>query len=461
MSDVRVPPHNLELEMNVLGAMMLSRKAIIAVSDILDAQSFYRGKHRHIFESIMWLYNDGKPVDLVTLSSFLDRVGKLEECGGMAYLADIASAAGSSVNAATHAEMLAELSTRRKTIALGEQMVKDSYEGAQDTFAMLADYNAEMFNLISKRKAEYQQIGTDIDKAWEELERESQGRIIGVPTGWPAMDKFVHFRAGSLSTIAGESGHGKSVFLANIACNAAKRGIPVAIFSLEMTIDEYQARMIKHLARTAVKFGGNLDEPAWRRLKVAKESLAKLPIYFDGTTGISPEVFRARCQKMAYEHQVGLVVVDYLQLMRVPGNEPLRIKIGMCTGMMKQVAKELNIPVVTASQFRKKGQDGTTRRTADDLAESKSIETDSDVIIILKSGEQSESQRKMREQNVEAWIVKQRNGVDDFRLKMFWYKAHMTFDCIEDLKSASQAEAAYHGEPRDRREYDDDDESPF
>ncbi len=445
----RTLPHNIELEMQVLSAMIMSRTAIVKVAAMIDEQAFHRDRHRHIYTAIMQLYGEGKPVDLVMLSDELTKRGTLEECGGIPYLADVASAVGSSVNAEYHADLLREMSVRRKAIAIAEQLKTDAYD-EPEIFHTLSDYNTELLHLGAIRSSEYQHIGSDIDVAWSELERESRGEIIGTPTGWPKIDRVLHFRNGSLNTIAGESGNGKSVMLANIACNAAIRGIPTAIFSLEMSIEEYQSRMIKHLARTPIVFGERVTDAAWQRLRDARERLAMLPIYFDDTAGISPDVLRARCQQMYHEHGIRLIVVDYLQLMRVPGNEPLRVKLGICTGALKQIAKELHVPVITASQFRKRGH--STERTADDLAESKSIETDSDVIIILKSEEQTELQEDTGEQTVLFTIEKQRNGIDNMTTEMIWYKRHMTFDCVDDVNRATYAEAST---PTYRKDIDD------
>lgn len=449
MNETRIPPHNLELEMQVLGAMILSRTALIKAAAIVDEQAFYRGRNRHIYAAIMQLYTEGKPIDLIILSDELTKRGVLEECGGIPYIADIASSVGSSVNVEYHADLLREMSVRRKAIALAEELKVDAYE-EPEIFHTLSDYNTELLHLGAVRASEYQHIGSDVDAAWSELERESRGEIIGTPTGWPKIDRVLHFRNGSLNTIAGESGHGKSVMLANIACNAAICGIPTAIFSLEMSIEEYQSRIIKHIARTPIVFGERLTDAGWQRLKAARERLKTLPIYFDATAGISPDDLRARCQQMYHEHDIRLIIVDYLQLMRVPGNEPLRVKLGICTGTLKQVAKELHLPVITASQFRKRGN--SKERTADDLAESKSIETDSDVIILLKSEEQTDVQEERGEQTVMFTIEKQRNGVDHQTTEMIWYKRYMTFECKDDVENATRAEAAYRGEPRDANE---------
>lgn len=447
MSKERVLPHDAELEMQVLGAMLMSRSVIVTIASIIDTDSFHRERHKRIFDMIMKLYSQGKPVDVVILSRELERMNILEECGGIPYLGDIAASVATKVNVEYHAQLLRELQARRNAIILAEQIKTEAYD-EPDIFDALANANAELIRINSQRGSIYQHIGNDIDTAWSELERESKGEIIGIPTGWPTIDKYLHLRKGSLNTIAGESGHGKSVMLSNIATSVAARGIPVAIFSLEMSIVEYQARMIKHLARTAIGFGSKLSDYDWRQLQTARKKLQTLPIYFDETPSISPEMLRARCQQMFQEHEIGLVIIDYLQLMRVPGNEPLRVKIGICTGAMKQIAKELHLPVVTASQFRKRSKESPERRTADDLAESKSIETDSDVIIILQSLEQTAAEYDRGDQRVRFGIQKQRNGIDGKRIEMTWHKRHMTFDCNADLENASAAEHAYRGEPQ-------------
>lgn len=434
----RVPPHSIDLEMQVLGAMLLSGQAADKAASIVDRQSFYRNRHREVFDAIMALKKQNTPADISLVVDELERRGVLEECGGAAYIGDIARAVGTSVNVEYHARQLLEKSIRRKTIALATQAITDMYESSDEAHTIVEAMNSQLLQLAKMKDSRIVQIGNNIDAAWREIQLHAKGEHAGIPTGWPQLDKWLHLRNGTLNIIAAYTGNGKSAWLSQLALNAARRGDAVGIFSLEMGVIEHQQRMMKQLSREKVPFGKH-DTVNWDKLKEAKKRLAELPIYMDDSPDVGPLQIRARASKMYAEHKIKLLIIDYAQLITVSEAENRNLAVTEVVKALKQLARELNIPVVAASQL-KRTMTSNEYPTLDKLRESGAIEHTSDSVFFLWRPKPKDDTTRFS-----FIIAKQRHGVSDRSDDMLWQPEILKFTMCEDLAKANQAAAA--GEP--------------
>ena len=381
----RVPPHSIELEQQVLGAMLLSRGAIAKMSAMLDVQAFYRGRHRHIFTAITELHDEGTPADIPLIADRLDRIGVLDECGGLPYLADIAEATGTSVNVEHHARMVIEKAIRRKTISLASQLVTDSYESGDDIFTSLEEFESELFQMAERPDGgHYKPLGADMDAALERIEKRIAGVQPEIVTGWDSIDRHLWIQPGNLITIAANTGAGKTVWLENLAMNIAATGRPVGFFSLEMSRIEHQVRMVKCIARVPVRFGVEIAFGERQRLRDAAEELKTLPIFIDDCTTLTPAMLVAKARRMVHEKKIGVIIIDYVQIMTYAGKaENEAIRLGMFTQAIKRLAGELSIPIFIASQLNRENEKTNRKPTLHDLRGSGSLEEDSDVVAFI------------------------------------------------------------------------------
>jgi len=422
-SGERVSPHSIAMEQQVLGAMMLSRQAISRVVALLDRQAFYRGRHREIFDAITRLYESGQPVDLPLLIQELERKGTLSECGGPAYLADIAASVGTSANVEYHARQLLELAVRRRTIALSAKLTVDSYDTSGDIYQTLERFEHDLFGLAEHRWREgFVHIEPIMHRTYERIETVSkhQGDVTGVPSGFDHLDALTAgFQRGELIIIASRPGMGKTALVLNIARNAAIRHRqPVGIFSLEMSAEAVAQRLLcaeSHIDGQLVRTG-RLGDAMWNRLSKAVATLTNAPIYIDDSPSLSPLEVRAKARRLVHEHSAQVLIVDYLQLMRLPYRlEGRAQEVAEISQSLKALAKDLDIPVIACSQVtREVEKRGDTRPKLSDLRESGSIEQDADVVMFVHRPEYykilQDEQGRSLEGVAEILVEKQRNG---------------------------------------------------
>lgn len=456
----RILPQSVITEQQVLGAMMLSRQAISRVVAFVDESAFhagrYGGRHRQIFNAIANLYERGEPVDLPVLTRELERRGILEECGGPAYLADIAASVGTSANVEYHARQLLQLTIRRKTIALANQLSADSYDTSNDIYERLETFEHGLFNLAEHRwKEGFVHIEPIMHRAYERIETVSryQGEVTGVPSGFEHLDRLTAgFQRGEFSVVAGRPGMGKTAFVLNVALRAAvAHRQPVGIFSLEMSGELVAQRLLcteAHVDGQLVRTG-RLNDAMWNRLSKAVATLTDAPIFIDDSPNLSPLEVRAKGRRLVHEHSAQLIILDYLQLMRLPYRIENRAQeVGEISQSLKALAKDLDIPIIACSQVtREVEKRGDTRPKLSDLRESGSIEQDADVVMFVHRPEyyrilQDEQGRDLTGV-AEILIEKQRNGPTG-KVLLRWFNQYGLFEPLapEEMEPSPEAPKA-------------------
>ena len=413
-----VPPHNIEAEQAVLGCMLLDSDVIPTVTELIRSSDFYREDHREICEAIIDIVEKAGPVDIITVAEQLQQRGTLEKVGGIDYLASITSAVPTTANARHYAKIVEEKSLLRKLIKASQEIAGMSYEGAEEAEFVLDKAEKTIFDIIERRSTQgFTHIKDVLLETFNRLEElyNSKSPITGVPTGFTDLDmKTAGLQNSDLILIAARPGMGKTAMALNIAQYAAvQKHVPVALFNLEMSKDQLVNRMLcsevmvdSHKMRT-----GKLDDEDWKKIAKALGPLSEAPIYIDDTPGLTVMDIRAKCRRLKLEKKLGLVVIDYLQLMRGRGkSENRQQEVSEISRSLKILAKELNVPVVTMSQLSRGPESRTDHRPMlSDLRESGAIEQDADIVMFLYRDDyyNPDSDKK----NIaEVIVAKHRNG---------------------------------------------------
>jgi replicative DNA helicase len=422
----KVPPQNLEAESCVLGGILLENDAINRVLETLTPEDFYRESHRKIFRAMIELSDRSEPVDLITLSDFLKVKSDLDAVGGSAYLASLADLVPTAANIAHYARIVREKAILRHLINAATQIATRGFEEQGNVDEFLDTAEKVIFDISEKKiKASFVAIGDMIKDSLKTVERlyERKEMVTGVPTGFKDLDKLTAgFQPADLIVVAGRPSMGKTAFCLNIATYAAFAGVGVALFSLEMAKEQLVLRMLCSEARVdnSKVRAGYLGERDFPKLANAAARLHEALIYIDDTPAISVLELRAKTRRLVRdrEKKVGLVVVDYLQLMRGIGTAANREQeISEISRSLKALAKELSVPVVAISQLNRRVEDrGDKRPMMADLRESGAIEQDADVIAFIYRDEVYNS--KSPDKGIaEIIVAKQRNGpIDTVRL---------------------------------------------
>jgi replicative DNA helicase len=420
--DARLPPHSIEAEQAVLGGLMLDKNAWDNVGDVVRADQFYRPDHQLIFSSIATLAQDGKPCDVVTVSTQLESLGKLDEAGGLAYLATLSRDTPTAANARAYAEIVRERALLRDLIASGNdiaasvfvnegQTARELVERAEQRIFQIAEGSARGKGYVLARD-ELPKLIDQID----EWQRNPDG-LRGLGTGFIDFDRITGgLRPGDLIIVAGRPSMGKTTFAMNIAENAAldlKRHAAVAVFSMEMPSDQLLMRMLASIGQVplgAIR-SGKLNDEHWNRMVGASGQLRDAKMFIDETPALTPTELRARARRIKREHGLDLVVVDYLQLMQVPGTQDNRAtEIAEISRGLKALAKELAVPVIALSQLNRGVEQRENKRPVmSDLRESGGIEQDADIILMLYRDEVYNPQSPAKGV-AEIIITKHRNG---------------------------------------------------
>jgi replicative DNA helicase len=421
----RVPPQSLEAEKAVLGSVMLDNESIGKAIEILDSSHFYRTAHQKIFAAALILYERNEPVDLITLSEELKRQKILDEIGGSYYLTELAESIPSSANVEYHARIVLEKAVLRNMISEGIAIAHDCYEAGRDPFEILDRAEQRIFGLSEKRLTKtFQHIDPIMHETFDKIERfhrERKGVVTGVPTGFTKLDELTSgFQPGELVIVAGRPSMGKTAFCLNVARNASVEAkVPVAFFSLEMSNQQLamrllcaEARVDAHGVRT-----GHLADHEWQKLSMCVGNLAEAPIYIDDSSTMGTLELRAKARRLKKEKGVGMVMVDYLQLMQGPRNsESRQQEISSITRSLKALAKELDLPIIVLSQLSRavEVRGGERKPLLSDLRESGAIEQDADVVLFIYRsefyGKAMDGQGQSVEGKAEVIIGKQRNG---------------------------------------------------
>jgi len=420
LSSHKLPPQNIEAEQSILGGILIENEAINKVIEILTPEDFYRDAHRRIFEALITLSERDEPSDLITLTDELQKKKELDLIGGASYLASLIDSVPTAANIEYYAKIVKEKAVLRKLINASTEIITRSYEYLGDVDSLLDEAEQEIFQISgSKVKPSFYPIRDVVKGSFKTLERlyEKKELITGVPSGFKELDRLTAgFQASDLIIVAGRPSMGKTAFCLNIAQYAAvEKKIPVAIFSLEMSKEQLGIRMLcseAHVEGTRLRTGF-LNESDWPKLTIAAGNLSEAPIYIDDIAALSALELRAKTRRLRAEHDLGMVVIDYLQLMKGRARvESRQQEISEISRSLKALAKELTIPVIAVSQLSRKTEERTGNRPQlSDLRESGAIEQDADVILFIYRDEvYNRSEDNPNRGIAEVIIGKQRNG---------------------------------------------------
>jgi len=427
-SDVlRVPPQSVEAEQAVLGGLLLDDGSWDKVADRLRADDFYRRDHQQIFAAISELSGRSEPCDAVTLAEYLAAKGLAEATGGLAYLAGLARDTPTAANIVAYADIVRERSLLRQLIRVSGEIAASAYDSEGRSAAELVnEAEQRVFDIAAKGRrtgagfvALQDLLGDAIDRL--DFLQQNQGQLTGVATGYHDLDRMTAgLQPGDLIVVAGRPSMGKTTLALNVAENAAiGTGRPVAVFSMEMSRDQLAMRMISSLGRVDQSHlrTGNFGDEDWARINSAIAQMKSAPIYIDDSGALTPTEVRARARRLASDSMrntgqpLGLIVVDYLQLMQVPGTKENRAtEISEISRSLKALAKELKVPVIALSQLNRSVEQRTDKKPVmSDLRESGAIEQDADLIVLIYREEVYEPDTT-RKGIADIIIAKQRNG---------------------------------------------------
>ncbi|EFL49354.1 replicative DNA helicase [Solidesulfovibrio fructosivorans JJ]] len=444
----KIPPQNLEAEQAVLGGVLLKNSVLYNLVDLVGEDDFYSPAHRLIFQSILGLSAKNAPIDLVSLAEALRAAGKLEEVGGPTYLAELTASTVSAANALHHAGIVREKAVQRKLITTALDIITRCYDGGQETETLLDESEQAIFSIADARSTRGLHSSKDlVTRVFEQIEKRMENKelVTGVPTGYYQFDEYTAgLQPSDLIIVAGRPSMGKTAFAMNMAMRAAvMHNVPTAIFSLEMSMEQIMQRMLCCWGKVdlAKLRRGRLDDEDWSRLYDAANNLSPSPIFIDDTAAITTMDLRARCRRLKAEHGLGLVVVDYLQLMRSARHIDSREQeISDISRNLKALAKELHVPVIALSQLNRKVEERADKRPMmSDLRESGAIEQDADVIIFLYRGAAYKKKEELTpEDNVaEVIIGKQRNGPTGM-VRLTFLKESTAFENLSDIPPPSE-----------------------
>ncbi len=437
----RIPPQAVDVEKAVLGAMLLDNEAISRAIEVMDEDCFYDGSHRKIFQAICALFERNEAADQITVAEELRKRGELEETGGVLYLAQLTAEVATSANVEYHGKIVLEKALLRKLIAASTQTVTECYENTGDVFEIVDRSEQRIFSISERRlKKGFVPLRPVLHETFEAIEKshEKPTTVTGIPSGFVKLDELTAgLQAADLIIVAGRPSMGKSAFGLSLARNAAvEEGITVGIFSLELSNHQIaqrflcaEARVDSHLMRTH-----RLPDQAWANLSLAVGKLAEAPIFIDDTPGLTVLELRAKARRLQARHNVGLIVIDYLQLMTGPARaENRQQEISIISRSLKALAKELDIPVVALSQLSRavETRGGSRRPQLADLRESGAIEQDADMVMFIYRPEQYEiteyDDHTPTKGTAEIILEKQRNGPTG-KVRLAWIDKYAKFE---------------------------------
>ena len=433
MAEGRVPPQSIEAELSVLGAMMLKKEAVTQAIEMLHAHEFYRQAHRAVFEAMEGLVRDGEPVDIVTVTESLKKSGRLDQVGGISFLANLTNSVPSTANLAHYAKIVKEKALLRALIDASTEIAGAAYEASEDVARQLDDAEQKILAIAGGRiTGSFTPIKEVVFDAVDRVSvlARSKGGITGLSTGLATLDSVTRgLQKSDLIVVAARPAMGKTAFVLNLATHVALQGKTVAFFSLEMPREQLMHRIFcaegqidaTRLAR------GELDDDEWSRLVKVADRMLKAELYFDDTSSTTVMDIRTRARRLKSEHGLDLIAIDYLQLIQAPGRAENRtLAVAEMTRSLKVLARELNVPIIVLSQLSRATEGRSDKRPMlSDLRESGSIEQDADIVMFLYR-EDYYNQDTENANITELSIAKHRNGATD-TLKLFFQKEYTRF----------------------------------
>ncbi|PIC79793.1 replicative DNA helicase [Sporosarcina sp. P18a] len=415
----RTPPHNNEAEQSVLGAIFLEPQALITASEILLPEDFYRIAHKKIFETMLILNDRGQPVDLVTIAEELKVKNELEDVGGISYITELANAVPTAANIVYYANIVDEKALLRRLIRVATDIVEDGYTREDEVEALLGEAEKKMMEVSNRKNAgDFRHIKDVLVETYDNIEllHTRKGDVTGIPTGFRDLDKITAgFQRNDLIIVAARPSVGKTAFALNVAQNVAtKTEENVAIFSLEMGAEQLVMRMLcaEGNIDAQVLRTGTLEADDWRKLTMAMGSLSNAGIFIDDTPGLRVNEIRSKCRRLQQEHGLGMVMIDYMQLIMGSGrgSDNRQQEVSEISRSLKGLARELKIPVIALSQLSRGVEQRQDKRPMmSDLRESGSIEQDADIVSFLYREDYYDKETEMQNM-IEIIIAKQRNG---------------------------------------------------
>ncbi len=430
----KLPPQAIELEEAVLGSLLIDRNALSKVIDILTPETFYTESHQAIFTTVKDLFADSQPVDILTVAQLLRKNGNLERIGGEAKLINLSTRVSSSAHIEYHARIVVQKHIQRELIRISNELIEKAYDETSDVLDLLDGAEQSLFSVSQGNlKRNYESSLNLVKQALDRISAISQREgLSGVPSGFREVDRVTSgWQRSDLIILAARPGMGKTAFVLSMARNMAiGHKVPVAVFSLEMSSVQLITRMISSETGIGAEKlrRGNLDPTEWAQLTSKVKGLQEAPIYIDDTPGLSIFDLRAKCRRLASQHQIGVIVIDYLQLMtagnsKAGGNREQ--EISSISRALKSIAKELDIPVIALSQLSRavETRGGSKRPLLSDLRESGAIEQDADIVSFIYRPEyygihEWDDDQTPADGQAELIIAKHRNGsLENVRLK--------------------------------------------
>lgn len=438
----RIPPQSLEAEQSVLGSMLIDKEVVPVVMEILKPEDFYRPDHKEIYDVIIELFDRAQPIDLITVSERLKLHGKLELVGGLEYLTNIATEVPTTANVKHYAKIVEEKALLRKLIKASSDIVDLGYNASEEVSYILDKAEQNIFDILQKRSSQgfvpIKDVLVDTFNKLEELYNNS-GNITGIPTGFADLDfKTSGLHNSDLILIAARPAMGKTAFALNLAQNAAVHSnVPVAVFSLEMSREQLVNRMLcsEAMVDSNRMKTGKLEDNDWQKVAKALGPLSEAPIFIDDTPGVSITEIRAKCRRLKLEHNLGLVIIDYLQLMQGSRSksENRQQEISEISRSLKILAKEINVPVITLSQLSRAPEARTDHRPIlSDLRESGAIEQDADIVMFLYRDDYYNPETE-KKNIAELILAKHRNGSTG-TVELVWLGQYTKFANLEKFR---------------------------
>ena len=445
----KLPPQAIDLEEVVLGAMMIDKKGVDEVIDILSPDAFYKDAHKFIFEAIFKLFENSEPVDLLTVSSQLKKDEKLDIVGGDFYLISLTQRVSSSAHIEFHARIILQKFIQRSLIKISNEIIEDAYDETKDVFDLLDNAEAKLYEVtqgnVKKSTETAQSLVIQAKKKIEEISNKEG--LSGIPSGFDKLDKLTSgWQPSDLVIVAARPGMGKTAFTLSMARNiAVNNNQPVAFFSLEMSSVQLITRLISSetgLSSEKLRTG-RLEKHEWEQLNVKVKALEKAPLFIDDTPSLSIFDLRAKARRLSSQYGIKLIVIDYLQLMTAGGSQKggnREQEISTISRNLKALAKELDVPVIALSQLSRavETRGGSKRPILSDLRESGAIEQDADIVSFIyrpeyyKIDEWDDDERTPTEGQAEFIVAKHRNGgLDSIRMKFIGHLGK--FDNLDDF----------------------------
>ncbi|MFJ7668979.1 replicative DNA helicase [Lysinibacillus sp. NPDC097195] len=415
----RVPPHNREAEQSVIGAIFLEPQALITASEILLADDFYQNAHKKIFETMLRLSDQGKAIDVVTVTEELSAKKEIEDVGGLSYLLELANAVPTAANIAHYAKIVEEKALLRRLIRVATKIVEDGYTREDEVEALLGEAEKKMMEVANRKNAgDFKHVKDVLVETFDNIEQlqSRKGDVTGIPTGFRDLDNITAgFQRNDLIIVAARPSVGKTAFALNVAQSVAVQAREnVAIFSLEMGAEQLIMRMLcaEGNIDAQVLRTGALTTEDWGKLTMAMGSLSNSGIFIDDTPGVRINEIRAKCRRLAQEHGLGMILIDYLQLIQGSGKpgENRQQEVSEISRSLKGLARELKVPVIALSQLSRGVEQRQDKRPMmSDLRESGSIEQDADIVAFLYRDDYYDKESESKNM-IEIIIAKQRNG---------------------------------------------------